>query len=94
MSSVARLFIDPGESIRFRVSDVEWQDVRPEPKAQHSLNGLPNGHTNGDEPENDIDPIHKAGYKIYATIQDTGLGIVSWWDGGADEEGDEAMEEG
>ncbi|ORX33967.1 RNA polymerase III subunit Rpc25-domain-containing protein [Kockovaella imperatae] len=81
----SRLFIDPGEPIRFRVSDIEWQDVRPQPKARHDI-------ANGHEEESEEDPFHKAGYKIFATIADVGLGVVSWW-ADAEEVGEEAMDE-
>ncbi|KAK8847497.1 hypothetical protein IAR55_005355 [Kwoniella newhampshirensis] len=68
-----RLYIDEGEPIRFRVNSVEWQDVRPTP--QNMLD-----EANGE----DIpvkDPIEKAGYKILATIAESGLGVTGWWPG-------------
>ena len=56
---------------------------------------MANGHVNGDAPNGSAeveDPFHKAGYKIFATIADVGLGVVSWWDD-AEEIGEEAMQE-
>ncbi|RSH92275.1 DNA-directed RNA polymerase III subunit rpc25 [Saitozyma podzolica] len=91
----SRLYIDKGEPIRFRVDSVEWQDIRPEPP---SSNTGPGAQVNGDADEQaDVelvkkDPIEKAGYKVIGTIAESGLGVVSWWDGGG---GDgELMEEG
>jgi len=78
-----RLYIDVGEPIRFRVDSIEWQDVRPMP--------TPSQFPNGDEeiavPE--VDPIEKAGFKILATIAESGLGVVSWWTQGEGEEMEE-----
>ncbi|TYJ56006.1 hypothetical protein B9479_003248 [Cryptococcus floricola] len=68
-----RLYIDAGEPIRFRVDSVEWRDVRPTPQ---SLMAEQNGE---DVPEKD--PIEKAGFKILATIAESGLGVTAWWPG-------------
>lgn len=57
-----RLYLDPGESIRFRVDSVEWQDVRPAPPPQYNAAG----ELESTQPEKD--PIEKAGFKIYVRI--------------------------
>ena len=85
----SRLYIDSGEAIRFRVADVEWQDVRPTPNIAVAKM---NGDTDGDALEDEKDPIEKAGYKIFATIAESGLGIVSWWNSGEAEEEMEGVE--
>ncbi|WWD21588.1 hypothetical protein CI109_106074 [Kwoniella shandongensis] len=79
-----RLYIDEGEPIRFRVNSVEWQDVRPTP--QNMLD-----EANAEEvPEKD--PIEKAGYKILATIAESGLGVTGWWPGREDGAEEQEME--
>ncbi|WVR04725.1 hypothetical protein IAU60_001736 [Kwoniella sp. DSM 27419] len=65
-----RLYIDDGEPIRFRVDSIEWQDVRPTPQSLIHEEGV-------EVPEKD--PIEKAGFKILATIAESGLGVTSWW---------------
>ncbi|OCF33876.1 DNA-directed RNA polymerase III subunit RPC8 [Kwoniella heveanensis CBS 569] len=82
-----RLYIDEGEPIRFRVDSVEWQDVRPTPQslmaaAEDAGNEVP-----------EKDPIEKAGFKILATIAESGLGITQWWSQG-EEAGEGEIEEG
>ncbi|WVF69674.1 hypothetical protein IAT40_004453 [Kwoniella sp. CBS 6097] len=85
-----RLYIDEGEPIRFRVDSVEWQDVRPTPQslmaaAEDDGNNVP-----------EKDPIEKAGFKILATIAESGLGVTQWWSQGeeaAEGEMEEAQEE-
>ena len=66
----ARLYIDPGEAIRFRVDSVEWQDVRPMPPVEaHVANGMANGDGVHEEiPEKD--PIERAGYKILVSFSE------------------------
>ncbi|KAE8540409.1 hypothetical protein D1P53_003354 [Cryptococcus gattii VGV] len=78
-----RLYIDPGEAIRFRVDSIEWQDVRPTPQAMLA-------EMNGEAVEGK-DPIEKAGFKILATIAESGLGVTAWWPGR--EENEEMYEE-
>lgn len=96
---IERLYLDPGENIRFRVDSVEWQDVRPAPPPQYNAAG----ELVSTEPEKD--PIDKAGFKIYvrapygqyddkadggqASIAESGLGVISWWNQGGDEEEEE-----
>ncbi|CAD6576096.1 MAG: DNA-directed RNA polymerase III subunit rpc25 [Tremellales sp. Tagirdzhanova-0007] len=89
----SRLYIDDGEAIRFRVDSVEWQDVRPLPASQSAYG---DAAANGDDagvPR--MDPIERAGYKIFvsgaamsATIAESGLGVVSWWNAAEGVEGD------
>ena len=31
------------------------------------------------------DPIEKAGYKIFVTIAESGLGVTSWWEDAGDD---------
>ncbi|RXK40974.1 DNA-directed RNA polymerase III subunit RPC8 [Tremella mesenterica] len=69
-----RLYIDIGEPVRFRVDSIEWQDIRP-PPPPNELGELP--------PQKD--PIDRAGMKVLATIAESGLGVVSWWDGQEEE---------
>ncbi|WVW78318.1 hypothetical protein I302_100272 [Kwoniella bestiolae CBS 10118] len=82
-----RLYIDDGEPIRFRVDSIDWQDVRPTP--QSALAEI------GGEGVIEKDPIEKAGFKILATIAESGLGVTSWWSQGeyAEEEGEEQVYE-
>ncbi|KIR54505.1 DNA-directed RNA polymerase III subunit RPC8 [Cryptococcus gattii Ru294] len=66
------------------VSDsIEWQDVRPTPQAMLA-------EMNGEAVEGK-DPIEKAGFKILATIAESGLGVTAWWPGR--EENEEMYEE-
>lgn len=84
--SVERLYIDPGEPIRFRVSDIEWKDIKPIIKApQFDADGnLPQGE--------EEEPLDKAGYKVMVTIAESGLGIISWWNSAEAVEGEEMAE--
>ncbi|WWC86796.1 uncharacterized protein L201_001675 [Kwoniella dendrophila CBS 6074] len=83
-----RLYIDEGEPIRFRVDSVDWQDVRPTPQ---SMLAAQEG-----EAVPDKDPIEKAGFKILATIAESGLGVTSWWSQGEyqEEDGEATVQEG
>lgn len=54
----ARLYIDEGESIRVRVEDTTWQDIKPVPPPQYDSTGL----VVLSEPEKD--PIDNAGFKV------------------------------
>ncbi|KAK4686516.1 DNA-directed RNA polymerase III subunit RPC8, partial [Tremellales sp. Uapishka_1] len=86
----SRLYIDPGEFMRFRVDSVEWQESEPVPP---SIRDKPKDVVEGEEIV-EVDtkgPIERAGYKILATIAESGLGVCSWWD--VQEEAEEGMEE-
>lgn len=69
-----RYYIDPGESIRFRVDSVEWNDIRPAPPPQYNAAG----DLESSQPEKD--PIDKAGFKIFVsdlpTIRVIGLRLM------------------
>ncbi|WVQ69383.1 uncharacterized protein L199_007600 [Kwoniella botswanensis] len=82
-----RLYIDDGEPIRFRVDSIDWQDVRPTPQSALA-------ESQG-EMVVEKDPIEKAGFKILATIAESGLGVTSWWSQGEyqEEEGEEQVYE-
>ncbi|WRT64662.1 uncharacterized protein IL334_001596 [Kwoniella shivajii] len=82
-----RLYIDEGEPIRFRVDSIEWQDVRPTPQS------VLEQENNDDVPVKSS--FDKAGYRILATIAESGLGVTSWWSTGADpDEDQEETQEG
>ena len=74
-----RLYIDPQEPIRFRVDRIEWQAVKPTPNIPLSQ------MQDGDAEAEQKDPIEKAGYKIFVTIAESGLGVTSWWEDAGDE---------
>jgi len=75
---------------------VEWQDVRPAPPPVYNAAGEPESTI----PEKDA--MEKAGYKILvclllchcarqeadqkASIAESGLGVISWWNQGEQEE--------
>ncbi|ORY23986.1 RNA polymerase III subunit Rpc25-domain-containing protein [Naematelia encephala] len=81
----SRLYIDVGEPIRFRVDSVEWQDVRPKPS--------PDLYAEGEATPEEKDPRERAGYKVWASIGEAGLGVITWWREGADEEIEEEAED-
>lgn len=82
MLTAERLYIDPQEPIRFRVDRVEWQAVKPTPNIPLSQMG----DMNGDLDSEQKDPIEKAGYKVFVTIAESGLGVTSWWEDAGDED--------
>lgn len=69
-----RYYIDPGESIRFRVDSVDWNDIRPAPPPQYNAAG----DLESSQPEKD--PIDKAGFKIfvsYLLVHAHGLQLIT-----------------
>ncbi len=82
-----RLYIDNGEAIRFRVSEIDWQPKKPRPEVPEWKLELEEEDPDAEK----IDPIDEAGFRIMGTIAESGLGIVSWWAEGG---GEEVMEEG
>lgn len=92
-SLLDRLYIDDDEPIRFRISDTEWQAVKPTPEIPSFMQD----NEEVDEYGNPIkrkDPIEQAGYKIFASIAESGLGITHWWRDSEDEvaEGEQQAE--
>uniref|UniRef100_A0A1B6CV80 RNA polymerase III subunit C25 n=1 Tax=Clastoptera arizonana TaxID=38151 RepID=A0A1B6CV80_9HEMI len=64
------LFMDPGEKIKFRVISESFTEVSPiqcpdNPELPHEI----------------ISTEPKVPYSIVATINEPGLGVLSWWDG-------------
>lgn len=60
--------------IRFRVDSIEWNEHEPgPPKAPDS------------EEVEEKDPFENAGFRITAAVGEQGLGLISWWDEGAEE---------
>lgn len=75
-----RFYYDPGEPIRFRVDDIEWNEHEP---------GPPVNRAQQPAEEEEKDPMEKAGYRIIASVAEQGLGLTNWWDESAEEEGEE-----
>ena len=69
-----RLYIDNGEPIRFRVSDIDWQPKKPRPEIPEWKAEL-----EAEDEMEKVDPIDEAGFRIMGTIAESGLGIVHWW---------------
>jgi DNA-directed RNA polymerase III subunit RPC8 len=79
------LFMDVGETIKFRVIDEEFVENEPTgpPDNESTSNNTSSDHHNTRPP-----------YRIIGAINESGLGIDSWWtqsgnDGGEDEEEEE-----
>ncbi|XP_042205506.1 DNA-directed RNA polymerase III subunit RPC8-like [Homarus americanus] len=78
------LFMDIGETIRFKVVAEQFTDTTP------AGPNLIEGDVVADRKEGKIP------YIVYGAINDQGLGLVSWWTssiGGGDNEGEEEEEE-
>ncbi|KAI9636308.1 uncharacterized protein MKK02DRAFT_33531 [Dioszegia hungarica] len=86
-----RLYIDVGEPIRFRVDSIDFQDIRPDPPVILEPGAKEEAKELGEPVEATKDPYKSAGFRILGTIAESGLGLVSWWDGSA-AEGDEDEE--
>lgn len=77
------LFMDVGETIKFRVIDEEFTESEPSgPPESESL-------TSSNQQPQTTD--HKPPYRIVAAINEPGLGIDSWWT--QNEAGEEEEEE-
>ena len=60
------LFFDRNETVRFRVEAETWTDLSPE---KQSAGG-----------EEDEDSPSRSPYQITASMQQSGLGPLLWWD--------------
>lgn len=72
------LFMDVGETIKFRVIDDEFVESEP--------TGPPESEASSATP-NDVN--FKPPYKIIGAINESGLGLLTWWSQAIDEEEDE-----
>jgi DNA-directed RNA polymerase III subunit RPC8 len=82
------LFMDVGETIKFRVIDEEFTESEPTGPPTES-----EGRNQAQQSQNDKNT--KPPYKIVGAINEAGLGIDSWWtqnDGGGDEEDEDEDE--
>jgi DNA-directed RNA polymerase III subunit RPC8 len=78
------LFMDVGENIKFRVIDEEFTESEPTgPTDSSSADASTSNSTDNSKPP----------YKIFGAINESGLGIDSWWTQGAGEGAEEEEEE-
>jgi len=67
------LFMDPGEEVRFRVAAETFTDTTPAPDTAPAADpGTPGVEPTPPQPR-------KTPYVITATINEPGLGLLSWW---------------
>jgi DNA-directed RNA polymerase III subunit RPC8 len=79
------LFMDVGESIKFRVIDEEFVESEP--------TGPPDSSSNAEGSSSNTTDNTKPPYKIIGAINESGLGIDSWWTQNAGEGMDEEEDE-
>ncbi|TIA91800.1 hypothetical protein E3P99_00901 [Wallemia hederae] len=76
-----RAYIDVGEQIRIRIEAEHFENIYPTPKKKEVT-------------ETDTVEAVPTAYRLTASIDGQGLGVVSWWEEGeAEEEGDEEGQE-
>lgn len=63
------LFMDSGEEIRFRVVDEQFVDTSPSGPEMPEAADVP-------------DPVKRTPYSLIASINEPGLGLLSWWNNG------------
>ena len=64
------LYMDQGEEIRFRVAEQVFTDTSPTaPETPDSVNNI----------QNPAEEVKKIPYMIHGTVNEPGLGLVSWW---------------
>ena len=87
------LFMDPGEEIRFRVTSENFVDTSPTggnlpDNSSRTMSHLPNqggksmsNTTNPSnlDPEGKLSDDKKVPYFLKASINEPGLGLLSWW---------------
>lgn len=66
------LFLDPGEQIRFKVVSEVFTDLGPRRESTKQPIKV-----EGDPPGEEVLPVPS--YAITATVNEPGLGVVSWW---------------
>ncbi|KDR14462.1 DNA-directed RNA polymerase III subunit RPC8 [Zootermopsis nevadensis] len=64
------LFMDPGETIRFRVTAETFVETSPSGPENTDIT-TPGGETSAEEP--------KVPYMLTGSINESGLGLLSWW---------------
>jgi len=78
------LFMDPGEEIRFRVTDENFVDCSPnapdpsKPASVDQGDGTGGGGLSGAEDQTD----KRIPFQLHASINEPGLGLLSWWKSG------------
>uniref|UniRef100_A0A1B0C9D4 DNA-directed RNA polymerase III subunit RPC8 n=1 Tax=Lutzomyia longipalpis TaxID=7200 RepID=A0A1B0C9D4_LUTLO len=85
------LFMDIGENIKFRVTGENFEEASPVGGQTAEKNNLPSmsSSSTGD--------VSKTPYKIFGAINESGLGLLSWWAhdnaNAEDDEGDEESQD-
>lgn len=74
-SQGTQLFFDKHETVRFRVEEERWIDLSPEKQE-------PSTSEAQEEPR-------RVPYQIMGSMQSEGLGVLCWWSGEAEAEGEE-----
>uniref|UniRef100_A0A8D8MV81 DNA-directed RNA polymerase II subunit RPB7 n=1 Tax=Culex pipiens TaxID=7175 RepID=A0A8D8MV81_CULPI len=87
------LYMDIGESIKFRVSGEVFEESSPIGPPDQEVAGT--GTTSSTSTSATTADANKTPYRIMAAINESGLGLLSWWvTQSQEEEGDEEEQEG
>ncbi|GHJ86216.1 hypothetical protein NliqN6_2618 [Naganishia liquefaciens] len=81
-----RLYMYRGEAIRFRVTNLEWQEIEPEapnirdkPRELDPETGMPKELTREEIQQKETQREKEAGLRIIASIEEQGMGHPEWW---------------
>lgn len=87
------LYMDIGESIKFRVSGEVFEESSPIGPPDQEVAG--SGTASSTSTSATTADANKTPYRIMAAINESGLGLLSWWvTQSQEEEGDEEEQEG
>ncbi|XP_049295625.1 DNA-directed RNA polymerase III subunit RPC8 [Anopheles funestus] len=90
------LYMDIGESIKFRVSGEVFEESSPIGPPDQEVPSSSAGTSAGGAGTSSVTEGNKTPYRIVAAINESGLGLLSWWvqqNQEEDEEGDEEEQE-
>uniref|UniRef100_A0A182WD51 DNA-directed RNA polymerase III subunit RPC8 n=1 Tax=Anopheles minimus TaxID=112268 RepID=A0A182WD51_9DIPT len=87
------LYMDIGESIKFRVSGEVFEESSPIGPPDQEVPSSGAGTSSGGAGTSSVTEGNKTPYRIVAAINESGLGLLSWWVQQSQEEDEEGEDE-
>ena len=75
----SKLYMDNGESIRFRLFREHFEESAPIPKETLMMARVAASAAGHDAEESSKPPILTTPYRLYGSVAEDGLGVTSWW---------------